>query len=81
MIPIYTKHVNLGFNKGTLLKDPHNLLRGTGKWIRHIPIESSSDYRNTKVKKLIKEAINFAVNDMDKPSKSIGKTMSKIKKS
>ncbi|MFM9911810.1 MAG: hypothetical protein ACKVOW_21000 [Chitinophagaceae bacterium] len=26
MIPIYTNHLNLGFNKGTLLKDPHNLL-------------------------------------------------------
>lgn len=22
MIPIYTNHLNLGFNKGTLLKDP-----------------------------------------------------------
>ncbi len=80
MIPIYTKHLNLGFNKGTLLKDPHNLLQGTGKWIRHIPIEKTSDYRNAKVKKLIKEAISFAMDDMDKPSKKVGQTISKIKK-
>ena len=80
MIPIYTNHLNLGFNKGTLLKDQHMLLQGTGKWIRHVPIEKNGDYRNAKVKKLIKEAISFAVDDMDKPSKTLGQTISKIKK-
>ena len=80
MLPIYTNHLNLGFNKGTLLKDPNNILEGTGKLIRHIPVKIPKDYRNPKVKALINEAINFAINDMDKPSKSIGKTISKIKK-
>ena len=80
MLPIYTNHLNLGFNKGTLLKDPKNILEGTGKLIRHIPVKIPEDYRNPKVKALINEAINFAINDMDKPSKSIGKTISKIKK-
>ncbi len=80
MLPIYTNHLNLGFNKGTLLDDPENLLAGTGKLIRHIPVKKPKDYRNKKVKSLIKEAINFAIQDMDKPSKSIGKTISKIKK-
>ena len=79
MIPIYTSHLNLGFNKGTLLDDPHQLLAGTGNLIRHIPIKEKSDYRNDKVKTLIIEAIDFAIKDMDKPSKSIGKTISKIK--
>lgn len=80
MLPIYTNHMNLGFNKGTLLKDPHKLLTGTGNLIRHIDVKKKTDYRNTKVKALIKEAIDFAMKDMDKPSKSIGKTISKIKK-
>lgn len=79
MIPIYTKHLNLGFHKGTLLDDPHNLLQGTGKLIRHIPIEHKSDYRNPKVKKLIQAAIDFAKNDLDQPTKSTGKIISKIK--
>lgn len=79
MIPIYSKHLNLGFHKGTLLDDPHQLLHGTGKLIRHIPIASEADYRNPKVKQLIKVAIKFAIEDMDKPTKSIGKTISKIK--
>ena len=79
MLPIYTNHFNLGFNKGTLLKDPHGLLTGTGNLIRHIDVKTQSDYRNPKVESLIKEAIDFAIHDMDKPTKSIGKTISKIK--
>lgn len=80
MLPIYTNHVNLGFHKGALLDDPNNLLTGTGKLIRHIPINTPKDYRNPKVKKLIKAAIKFAIEDMDKPSTSKGMTISKIKK-
>ena len=80
MLPIYTSHLNLGFNKGTLLNDPYKLLTGTGNLIRHIPIDTATDYRNKKVKALIKTAVDFAIKDMDKPTQSIGKTISKIKK-
>jgi len=80
MLPIYTNHLNLGFNKGTLISDPHKLLSGTGNLIRHIPVDTSADYRNKKVKDLIKSAVDFAVKDMDKPTKSIGTTISKIKR-
>ena len=79
MLPIYTNHLNLGFNKGTRLKDPHGLLTGTGNLIRHIDVQKPSDYRNPKVKALIKEAIAFAIKDMDKPTKTTGNTISKIK--
>lgn len=79
MIPIYTNHLNLGFNKGTLLKDPHQLLTGTGNLIRHIDISEKADYSNKKVKALIQEAIDFAIKDMDKPTKITGQTISKIK--
>jgi len=80
MLPIYTNHINLGFNKGTLLKDPNKLLTGTGNLIRHIDVKHANDYRNPQVKALIQEAIDFAIKDMDKPTKSIGKTILKIKK-
>ncbi|MBL7944780.1 MAG: DUF1801 domain-containing protein [Flavobacteriales bacterium] len=78
MIPVYTAHLNLGFNKGTLLKDPNKLLQGTGNLIRHIPITRPSDYRNAKVKALVKEACAFAIADLDKPTKTKGTTISKI---
>jgi hypothetical protein len=79
MIPIYTNHCNLGFNKGTLLEDPHRLLTGTGNLIRHIPVKTREDYRNNHVESLVRSAIDLAVKMMDKPTKSIGKIISKIK--
>lgn len=78
-IPIYSNHLNLGFNKGTLLKDPHQLLKGTGNLMRHIPIAAAADFQNKKVKDLLQAAIDFAIRDMEKPAKSIGQTISKIK--
>lgn len=79
MIPIYTQHLNVGFNKGTRLKDPHQLLKGTGKLIRHIEVKHPNDYRNLSVQSLIQEAYDFARKDMDKPTMSTGNTISKIK--
>jgi hypothetical protein len=79
MIPVYTNHLHLGFNKGTLINDPHKLQAGTGNLIRHIPVSAPADYRNKKVKDLIISAVDFAKKDMDKPTKSTGKTISKIK--
>lgn len=79
MIPIYSNHFNLAFNKGTLLKDPCSLLKGTGKLMRHIPIEKKEDYRNINVENILKSAIDFAINDMDKEPKTVGTIISKIK--
>ncbi|MBL0741110.1 DUF1801 domain-containing protein [Chryseolinea lacunae] len=79
MLPIYTNHLNLGFTKGTLINDPHTLLVGTGNLIRHIPIGMPADYRNPKVKALLKSAVDFATKDMESPAKVKGETISKIK--
>lgn len=79
MIPIYTNHLNLGFNKGTLLADPNELLTGTGKLIRHIDVSRPEDYRTKEVETLVRAAHDFAVSDMDKPTKCTGETISKIK--
>lgn len=78
-IPIYANHLNLGFNKGTLLSDPHQLLQGTGKLIRHIPIKHKADLKNKAIKQLIKNAIDYSVQDMEKKPKMTGATISKIK--
>jgi hypothetical protein len=78
MLPIYTNHVNLGFNKGTLLHDPNDLLKGTGNLIRHVPVTKPSDYRNGPVKGLVEAAVKYAIADMDRPTKSVAQTISKI---
>lgn len=79
MLPIYTNHVNLGFNKGTLLHDPYQLLQGTGKLIRHIPIRKPDDYRNEKVEAIIRSSIALAIQDMETLTKKTATTISKIK--
>ena len=62
-----------------MLPNVTELLKGTGNLIRHIPVDTAKDYRNKKVKELIKAAADFAIKDMDKPTKAIGMTISKIK--
>ena len=79
MMPIYTNHLNLGFNKGTLLEDSHGL-KGTGKLIRHIPIVKPEDYRNKQTKQLIISAHDFALNDSTSKNYKTGLTISKIKR-
>jgi hypothetical protein len=79
MIPIYTNHLNLGFNKGTLLRDPTQLLKGTGKLIRHIPITGVEDFNNTAVKDLIKAAIHLAESELKSKNEPAFRIISKIK--
>jgi Domain of unknown function (DU1801) len=49
--------VNLGFNFGSRLSDPAGLLRGDGKWIRHVRIAQAKDLENPGVRELIRAAI------------------------
>jgi len=79
MLPIYTNHFSFGFNQGTRLSDPNKLLKGTGSLIRHIAVSAPTDYRNKEVEDLVRSAILLAKSDLDKPSKAVGLTISKIK--
>ncbi len=49
--------VNLGFNFGSQLPDPYKLLRGDGKWIRHIRIAKIVDIEGPGVRELVRSAI------------------------
>lgn len=53
-----SKHVNLGFNYGAELKDPKNLLKGTGKLFRHIKICNLSDLQNPDLLKILRLSIS-----------------------
>ncbi|MEO1653145.1 MAG: DUF1801 domain-containing protein [Bacteroidota bacterium] len=79
-IPIYSAHLNLGFNQGKLLDDPQGLLQGTGKVIRHIPLQIPEDYRNEAVAMLIRQALALSEEDMDPKARKTGQVISKIKK-
>ncbi|MFN3193789.1 MAG: hypothetical protein ACE361_24965 [Aureliella sp.] len=58
-IAIYSKHVNLGFNQGTLLPDPAGILSGAGKLIRHVRIDSGSKLEEPEVVCMIDAAIDL----------------------
>jgi hypothetical protein len=50
----------LGFNQGAELPDPHRLLKGTGKKIRHIRFDSSDDLEHEYLRTYIRAAIEHA---------------------
>lgn len=51
------RHVTLGFNQGTELPDPSQLLEGTGKRFRHVKLTSMADVERPAVVKLVRAAI------------------------
>lgn len=53
----YANHVNLGFNRGAEMHDPHGLLEGTGKLIRHIRIDSPAMLKKREVRDMIDQAV------------------------
>ena len=53
----HAKWVNLGFNFGALLPDSGGLLRGEGKFIRHVRIAQAKDLDAPDVRELIRAAI------------------------
>lgn len=56
-----SNHVNLGFNYGTELPDPHNLLEGTGKLFRYIKIKSIEQLSNKELVKLLRFSTTYRV--------------------
>jgi len=78
-IPVYSEHLNLGFNFGTSLDDPKGLLQGTGKSIRHVPIKSKEELDNKDLKILIADAVAHSITHQKQASKEKGVVVSKIK--
>lgn len=50
-------HVQLGFFGGAKLTDPKKLLRGSGKSVRHIRIEKTSDVDEKAFATMIRKAV------------------------
>ena len=57
----FKNHVNLGFYYGVELPDPHQLLNGTGKKLRHVKIRNLSDI-TPELGTLIEEAVKHLQN-------------------
>jgi hypothetical protein len=55
----YSRHVNLMFYFGAHLPDPHGVLTGTGKQMRHIRFDSLDDLRHSYLRGYIRSAIEL----------------------
>ena len=55
-IAVYAHHVNLGFNHGATLADPHKVLLGSGKKIRHITVKDPSDLKRPELRTYLRSA-------------------------
>ena len=69
--------VNLGFNFGSMLPDPDGLLRGKGKWIRHIRVSQVKDLDAPGVRELLRVAIAQA----ERPQGKAGKPCTVVRRS
>jgi hypothetical protein len=58
-IAAYSRHVNLLFYSGADLPDPHGVLKGTGKKMRHIRFDSPDDLRHRYLRNYIRSAIEL----------------------
>lgn len=52
----FTAHVNVGFFLGAELSDPHGLLEGSGKFMRHVKIRSEDEVDSAALARLIEDA-------------------------
>ena len=55
-VDAFTAHVNVGFYLGAELDDPHELLEGTGKFMRHVKLGPGRDVDAADLKRLIEAA-------------------------
>ena len=55
-VNVFKAHVNVGFFRGAEIADPHRILEGTGKFMRHVKLNSSRDVDADALRKLIETA-------------------------
>lgn len=52
----FTAHVNVGFFRGAEIADPHGLLEGTGRFMRHVKLMPDRGVDDAALTKLIETA-------------------------
>ncbi len=55
-VNVFKSHVNVGFFTGAFIQDPHNLLEGTGKRMRHVKLRPGIDIDSQALSELIGRA-------------------------
>src|SRR5579863_5913032 len=55
-VNVFTSHVNVGFFRGSSLRDPARLLQGSGKRMRHVKLKPGGSANPAALSKLIRLA-------------------------
>jgi hypothetical protein len=55
-VNVFTSHVNVGFFEGAALPDPHGLLQGSGKFMRHVKLKPGTHVDGDALRRLIERA-------------------------
>lgn len=55
-INVFRSHVNIGFFMGATIDDPHSLLEGSGKRMRHVKVRPENDIDSEAIRELIRSA-------------------------
>ena len=53
---VFTAHVNVGFFRGAEIADPHDIMEGNGKFMRHVKLRPEHDVEAAALRKLIETA-------------------------
>jgi hypothetical protein len=77
LVVVYRGHVNLMFPRGVDLKDPHGLLEGAGKAMRHVKMLSVEDVGRPGVRALVAQATKRP--DLGMPARPLRRVMTMLK--
>jgi hypothetical protein len=58
-------HAQFGFFAGAALKDPKELLQGSGRYVRHVKIRSASDLDASALGALLRQAVKVGYGKYD----------------
>ncbi len=56
----YSAHVTMEFGQGAELKDPHRVLEGSGKFRRHIKLQTLADLESKHLRDYIAQALRLS---------------------
>ena len=82
---VFAKYLNFGFNRGSEIPDPYNILTGNGSLYRYITIKNINDFLEKEIKLLLQNAYANAISRL-KPGQqfikgqTITKSISPVKK-
>jgi hypothetical protein len=64
-IALYPRWVTLFFLQGAALPDPHKVLKGSGKLVRHLVLQSAADLERPEVRQLMAAALQRSSKALD----------------